>query len=98
VHGNALPCVATTGGVTLDATFESPPEAVARLRGCLDDLVSVVADPVLWTSGGPPHALSTLLDALSGIAMQLDERVAQQTRELAFADDAIRESEHKSRR
>jgi PAS domain S-box-containing protein len=87
------------GGTAVDvgAPFKSGAEEVARLRGCLNDLVSVMAGPALGTSGGPPHTVSALLDALLGIARQLDERFAQQTREIGLANDALRESERNSR-
>ena len=44
----------------------STDEAV-RLRRCLNDLVSIVALPALWTGGEPPRIIHTLLDALVGM-------------------------------
>jgi PAS domain S-box-containing protein len=48
------------------AASESPAEEVTRLRGCLNDLVSMMALPALSTGGEPSQILSTLLDALLG--------------------------------
>jgi PAS domain S-box-containing protein len=39
----------------------------ARLRGCLNDLVSTMALPALWTGGEPQQIAGTLLDALVGM-------------------------------
>lgn len=43
---------------------EAPAEEVARLRGCLSDLVSIMTLPALRAGGEPPRILGTLLDAL----------------------------------
>jgi PAS domain S-box-containing protein len=56
-----------------------------------------MALPALWTSGEPPRLVSTSLDALVGIANELEERVAQRTRELAIANEALRANERNSR-
>ena len=48
----------------MDVSLELPEEDVARLRGCLNDLVSVMALPALWAGGGPTRIVTTLLDAL----------------------------------
>ncbi len=42
-------------------------EQAARLRRCLNDLVSIIALPALWTGGEPPRIVDTLLDALVGM-------------------------------
>jgi PAS domain S-box-containing protein len=67
-----------------------------RLRDSLNDLRGVMAVPAVWTGGKPPRNVSTSLDALLGIANELEERVAQRTRDLA-TQDALRESERESR-
>ena len=72
---------------------ESPAEEVTRLRDSLNDLRGIMALPGVWTGGEPPRIVSTSLDALLGIASELEERVAQRTRELAIANEALRESE-----
>jgi len=81
----------------VDATRESSTEEVTRLRDGLNDLVRLMTLPGLWMGGEPPHTVTTLLDALLGIATDLDQRVAQQTSELVFASEALRESERNSR-
>jgi len=43
---------------------ESSTEEIRRLRRCINDLVSVLALPAIWTGGGPSHIVSNLLDAL----------------------------------
>jgi PAS domain S-box-containing protein len=43
---------------------ESSAEEVRRLRRCINDLVSVLALPAIWTGGGPSHVAGNLLDAL----------------------------------
>ena len=48
----------------MDELRESPADEAARLRGCLNDLVSITALPALWTGAGPRHVARTLLDAL----------------------------------
>ena len=47
--------------------------------------------------GEPPRIVSTSLDALLGIADELEKRVAQRTHELAIANEALGESERNSR-
>ena len=76
---------------------ESPAEAVTRLRDSLNDLRGIMALPAVWTGGEPPRVVSVSLDKLLGIASELEERVAQRTRELDIANAALRESERNSR-
>jgi len=47
--------------------LESTTEEVTRLRGCLNDLVGIMALPALWAGGEPQQIVSTLLDALLGL-------------------------------
>ena len=101
--GDALPCADTLhaanthGRSDVEPPLESPAEEVTRLRDSLNDLRSIMALPALWTGGEPPRIVSTSLDALLGIANELEERLAQRTRELAIANEALRESERSSR-
>jgi PAS domain S-box-containing protein len=81
----------------VEPLLESPSEEVTRLRDSLNDLYGILALPALWADGEPPPIVSTSLDALLGIAKELEERVAQRTRELAIANKALRESERGSR-
>ena len=46
---------------------DSSPEEFARLRGCLNDLVSVMGLPAVWGGTEPPQILATLMDALFGM-------------------------------
>ena len=101
--GDALPCAETLdaanthGRSDVEPPLESPAEEVTRLRDSLNDLRGIMALPALWTGGEPPRSVSASLDALLGIANELEERVAQRTRELAIAKEALRESERNSR-
>jgi PAS domain S-box-containing protein len=77
--------------------LQSSAEQVTRLRGSLNDLRGIMALPAVWTGGEPPRIVSTSIEALQSIANELEERVAQRTRELARADEALAESERNSR-
>src|SRR5688500_11104038 len=96
---DALPCAATLDAVKthgrsdVEPSLESPAEEVTQLRDSLNDLRGILASPALWAGGEPPGIVSTSLDALLGIANELEERVAQRTRELAIANEALRERE-----
>ena len=80
----------------MEPLLESPADEVTRLRDSLNDLRGIMALPGLWMGGEPPRIVSTSLDALVGIANELEERLAQRTRELAVAYER-RDSEHNSR-
>jgi len=43
---------------------ESSTEEIRRLRRCINDLVSIVALPAVWTGGAPSQIVGNLLDAL----------------------------------
>ncbi len=77
--------------------LESPAEEVTRLRDSLNDLRGIMALPALWMGGEPPRIVNTSLDALLGIADDLEERVAQRTHELVIANEALGDSERESR-
>lgn len=51
----------------MEATRDALLDDAALLRGCLSDLVSVMALPALWAGGEPPQIVRTLLDALLGM-------------------------------
>jgi PAS domain S-box-containing protein len=53
------------------APFEQPADEIKRLQRCINDLVSVLALPAMWTGGEPSQVVSTLLDALMGM-LRLD--------------------------
>ena len=81
----------------MEPALESPAEEVTRLRESVNALRGIMALPALWTGGEPPRIVSTSLDALLGIADELEERIAQRTREFTIANEALRESERNSR-
>jgi PAS domain S-box-containing protein len=87
----------------VEPPLESPAEEVTRLRDSLTDLLGIMAIPDLWAAGEPPRVVRTSLDALLGCAREIEERLAERTRELAIAhdrkraEDALRESERESR-
>jgi PAS domain S-box len=51
----------------METPIESAAEDSTRLRGCLNDLVDVMAVPVLRTGGEPSRIVNSLLDALVGM-------------------------------
>ena len=51
--------------------LEHPAEEIKRLQRCINDLVSVLALPAIWTGSGPSRVISTLLDTLLGM-LRLD--------------------------
>jgi PAS domain S-box-containing protein len=55
----------------METQVEDPAEEIKRLRRCVNDLVSVLALPAIWTGGGQSEVVSTLLDALLGM-LRLD--------------------------
>jgi PAS domain S-box-containing protein len=46
-------------------------DQIKRLQGCINDLISVLALPALWTGQESSHVVSTLLDVLVGM-LRLD--------------------------
>jgi PAS domain S-box-containing protein len=81
----------------VEPPLESPPDEVTRLRDALNALRAIMARPALWTGGEPPRIVTAALDTLSGIANEVEERVAQHHGELARASEALRDSESNSR-
>jgi C4-dicarboxylate-specific signal transduction histidine kinase len=57
---------------------EDPAEEIKRLQRCINDLVSVLALPAIWSGGEPSHIVRTLLDALLGM-LRLDVVYARWT-------------------
>ena len=82
--------------MTKDQARESSTDEVTRLRDCLDDLVSMMAAPALWTGGRPPHAVSSALDALIGHASELiaaNERLTTELAERRRTEEVLRANE-----
>jgi PAS domain S-box-containing protein len=50
---------------------EHPAEEIKRLRRCINDLVSVLALPAVWSGGDPTQIVRTVLDVLPGM-LRLD--------------------------
>ena len=48
----------------MEAQPEHPAEEIKRLQRCINDLVSVLALPAIWSGGEPSQIVHTLLDAL----------------------------------
>ncbi|HXJ01092.1 MAG TPA: PAS domain S-box protein [Micropepsaceae bacterium] len=55
----------------MDAQFEQPAEEIKRLQRCMNDLVSLLALPAIWSGGDPSQIIRTLLDVLLGM-LRLD--------------------------
>jgi PAS domain S-box-containing protein len=48
----------------MEAQPEQPAEEIKRLQRCINDLVSVLALPAIWSGGDPSQIVRTLLDVL----------------------------------
>jgi PAS domain S-box-containing protein len=48
----------------MEAESENGSDEIKRLQRCINDLVSLLALPAMWTGGDPSQVLHTLLDAL----------------------------------
>lgn len=48
----------------MEVQAEDPAQEVKRLQRCINDLVSLLALPAIWSGGDPSQVLHTLLDAL----------------------------------
>ena len=57
--------------MTTDRARESSTEEVTRLRDSLNDLASIMAQPTLWTGGGPPQIVNSLLDSVRSRVSEL---------------------------
>lgn len=45
----------------------NPASEIRQLQGCIDELISVLALPAMWTGQDPAHLVGTLLDAVVGM-------------------------------
>jgi PAS domain S-box-containing protein len=57
--GNGLGCA------IVDESVGPPADEAARLRSCLDNLVTTLAAGALWAGGGPPNQVTAVLDTLA---------------------------------
>jgi PAS domain S-box-containing protein len=55
----------------MDAQPKDPAEEIKRLQRCVNDLISVLTLPAMWSGGEPSQIANTLLDALLRV-LQLD--------------------------
>src|SRR5260370_36154736 len=51
----------------MEIPIEHPVEEIKRLQRCVNDLVSILALPAMWTGGDPSHIGQTLIDSLASI-------------------------------
>jgi PAS domain S-box-containing protein len=51
----------------MEVQLEDPAEEIKRLRRCINDLVSVIALPAIWSGSEPAEMVRTLLDVLLGM-------------------------------
>ena len=51
----------------MTSPIEQPVEEITRLQRCINDLVSILALPAMWTGGDPAHIGQTLIDSLASI-------------------------------
>ena len=51
--------------------MEPTADEIKRLQGCINDLISVLALPAIWSGHEPSQIVSTLLDVLLGM-LRLD--------------------------
>ena len=80
-----------------EPSLQSPAGDISRLRDAVNELRSVMCGPGLWKGGEPPRVVSASIDALCGIADELDESVARCSHELERVTNALHESERESR-
>ena len=52
------------GGPTMKVQLEHPADEVKRLQRCMNDLVSLLALPAMWSGSAPSDIVPTLLDSL----------------------------------
>src|SRR5476649_236385 len=51
----------------METPIEQPVEEIKRLQRCVNDLVSILALPAMWTGGDPSQIGQTLIDSLASI-------------------------------
>src|SRR6266436_663212 len=73
----------------METPIEQPVEEIKRLQRCVNDLVSILALPAMWTGGDPAHICQTLIDSLASILtldfvyVRLNEEVGGAQTEMA---------------
>src|ERR1700704_282468 len=51
----------------MEPSIEQPVDEIKRLQRCVNDLVSILALPAMWTGGDPARIGQTLIDSLASI-------------------------------
>src|SRR5207253_11300351 len=51
----------------MEPPIEEPVDEIKRLQRCVNDLVSILALPAMWTGGDPSQIGQTLIDSLASI-------------------------------
>jgi signal transduction histidine kinase len=59
--------MAEHSGLKMEMQVEHPAEEIKRLQRCMNDLLSVLALPAMWSGAEPSQIVHTLLDALLGM-------------------------------
>src|SRR6266545_7538329 len=57
--------------LAMKVEMEQTADEVKRLKACINDLISVLALPAIWSGHEPSQIISTLLDVLLGM-LRLD--------------------------
>jgi len=70
-YANVAPRRMSKGCQISGTDIEQTPGEITRLRACINDLISVLALPAIWSGHEPSLIASTLLDALLGM-LRLD--------------------------
>jgi PAS domain S-box-containing protein len=68
----------------MEVEMEQTAVEIKRLKACINDLISVLALPAIWTGREPSQILSTLLDVLLGI-LRLDFAYARVSNSIGVA-------------
>ena len=81
----------------MNAQPGEPAEEIKRLQRCINDLVSVLALPAMWSGAAPSQIVQTLLDALFGmlgldlVYVRLKETAGQPPAEMARFSPSLEE-------
>ena len=57
-------CAARDSRLTMQVQLEHPADEIKRLQRCINDLVSLLALPAMWSGSKPSDIVQTLLDSL----------------------------------
>jgi hypothetical protein len=54
--------------------MQNPADEIRNLKACINDLISILALPAIWTGRDPTQIINTLLDVLLGMLWQPTRR------------------------